>query len=56
MQPFSRRFRLLIFMLVCLMVFSSCIFGRKGRKCNCPTWSYEVITSEEPAAQDAPCV
>jgi hypothetical protein len=36
-----------------LLVFSSCIFGRKGRKCDCPTWSYEIPASEEPATADA---
>ncbi|MDX9942810.1 MAG: hypothetical protein RBS53_11375 [Bacteroidales bacterium] len=44
---------LLIICLASLLVFSSCIFGRKGRKCDCPTWSYEVPTGEEPAPIDA---
>jgi hypothetical protein len=34
--------------LAFLLVFSSCIFGRKGRKCDCPTWSYEIPASEDP--------
>lgn len=48
--PFSP---VLIIFLASLLVFSSCIFGRKGRKCDCPTWSYELPTGEEPAPGDA---
>lgn len=43
----------LIIFLASLLVFSSCIFGRKSRKCDCPTWSYEVPNGEEPALEDA---
>ena len=46
----------LIVFLASLLVFSSCIFGRKSRKCDCPTWSYELPTGEEPAPGDAASV
>jgi hypothetical protein len=50
---FSGHFSVLILTLAFLLVFSSCIFGRKGRKCDCPTWSYEIPASEEPSLDDA---
>jgi hypothetical protein len=50
---FSRHFSVLFITLAFLLVFSSCIFGRKGRKCDCPTWSYEIPASEEPPLDDA---
>ncbi|MEE4178570.1 MAG: hypothetical protein V2I46_13775 [Bacteroides sp.] len=46
----------LVIFFASLLVFSSCIFGRKSRKCDCPTWSYELPTGEEPAPGDAASV
>gem|GEM_PF-5220115 len=53
MHHVLRHYPVLILSLAFLLVFSSCIFGRKGRKCDCPTWSYEIPASEEPATADA---
>lgn len=50
---FSGYFSVLILTLAFLLVFSSCIMGRKGRKCDCPTWSYEIPASEETSSDDA---
>jgi len=56
MHPLLRHLFVLILFLAILLAFSSCIFGRKGRKCDCPTWSYEMPASEEHANDHAACV
>ncbi len=52
-QLLKRPIGLLVFMLAFLLVFSSCIFGRKGRNCNCPTWGYEIKSTQEAPASNA---
>lgn len=50
---FSKPISLLVFILACLFLFNSCIFGRMGRNCNCPTWGYEIKSTQEVTAPDA---